>query len=85
MLELEVTPNRPDVMGVYGVARELHAVTGAPLGRGPRPRDDAEPAGSDDVTGPRELEIDPEVCLRFTARVFEDVKWGRRRSGSSSG
>ncbi len=31
VLELEVTPNRPDCLGVYGVARELHAATGAPL------------------------------------------------------
>ncbi len=41
VLELEVTPNRPDCLGVYGVARELHAATGAPLApapwaRGPR-------------------------------------------------
>ncbi|HTA06591.1 MAG TPA: hypothetical protein VK774_09530, partial [Solirubrobacteraceae bacterium] len=25
VLELEITPNRPDCLGVYGVARELHA------------------------------------------------------------
>src|SRR4051812_26477587 len=35
VLELEVTPNRPDCLGVYGVARELHAATGAPLGPAP--------------------------------------------------
>ncbi|HEV2057756.1 MAG TPA: hypothetical protein VGR11_00280, partial [Solirubrobacteraceae bacterium] len=31
VLELEITPNRPDCLGVYGVAREVHAATGAPL------------------------------------------------------
>jgi len=31
VLELEITPNRPDCLGVYGVARELHAASGAPL------------------------------------------------------
>ena len=31
VLELEITPNRPDCLGVYGVARELHAATRAPL------------------------------------------------------
>ena len=31
VLELEVTPNRVDCFGVYGVAREVHAITGAPL------------------------------------------------------
>ena len=33
--ELEITPNRPDCLGVYGVARELHAATGAPLEQPP--------------------------------------------------
>ena len=35
VLELEITPNRPDCLGVYGVAREVHAATGAPLGPPP--------------------------------------------------
>ncbi len=75
VLELEVTPNRPDVMGVYGVARDLHAVTGAPLADDPTTQD-AEPAGADDVTDHASVEIDPEICLRFVARVFEGVRIG---------
>ena len=35
VLELEITPNRPDCLGVFGVARELHAATGAPLAHEP--------------------------------------------------
>src|SRR5205814_8254475 len=35
VLELEVTPNRPDCLAVYGVARELHAATGAALAPAP--------------------------------------------------
>ncbi len=31
VLELEITPNRPDCLSVYGVAREVHAATGAGL------------------------------------------------------
>jgi phenylalanyl-tRNA synthetase beta chain len=31
VLELEITPNRPDCLAVYGVAREVHAATGAPV------------------------------------------------------
>ena len=27
VLELEITPNRPDCLAVYGVAREVHAAT----------------------------------------------------------
>jgi phenylalanyl-tRNA synthetase beta chain len=75
VLELEITPNRPDIMGVYGVARDLHAVTGAALAEDPTDAD-AEPSGSDSVDDHAAVEIDPEICLRFTARVFEDVKIG---------
>jgi phenylalanyl-tRNA synthetase beta chain len=75
VLEVEITPNRPDVMGVYGVARDLHAVTGAPLAEDPTARD-AEPLGSDSAGDHASVEIDPEICLRFTARVFEDVTIG---------
>ena len=75
VLELEVTPNRPDTMAVYGVARDLHAVTGAPLA--PDPTDaDAEPRGDDTAADHIAIEVDPEVCLRFTARVYEDVTIG---------
>ena len=79
-LELEINPNRPDCMAVYGIARELHALTGAPLAEDPA-ADDAEPSGADDVSDHASVEIDPEVCLRFTARVFEDVTVGSPRSG----
>jgi phenylalanyl-tRNA synthetase beta chain len=72
VLELTIAPNRPDCLGVYGVARELHAVTSAPLA--PDPTDlDAEPSGEGELP---QVEIDPDVCLRFTVRVFEDVKIG---------
>jgi phenylalanyl-tRNA synthetase beta chain len=76
VLELEITPNRPDAMGVYGVARDLHAVTAAPLSEDPTARD-ADAAGDDRAEDHASVEIaDPEICLRFTARVFEDVKIG---------
>jgi phenylalanyl-tRNA synthetase beta chain len=74
-LELEITPNRPDLMGVYGVARDLHAVTGAPLAEDPTARD-AEPSGDDRAEDQVSIGIDRDICLRFTARVFEDVKIG---------
>jgi phenylalanyl-tRNA synthetase beta chain len=70
VLELEITPNRPDCLGVYGVARELHAATGAPLGAPPW----GEDAGSEGpVSGAQVIVECPELCPRFTARVFEDV------------
>ncbi len=76
VLELEITPNRPDCLSVYGIAREVHAATGAPLAGDPAAAD-AEPNGSDGADDHASVEIvDPEVCLRFTARVFEDVTIG---------
>jgi phenylalanyl-tRNA synthetase beta chain len=72
VLELTIAPNRPDCLAIYGVARELHALTSAPLA--PDPTDeDVEPSGEGDVP---QVEIDPDICLRFTVRAFEDVKIG---------
>jgi phenylalanyl-tRNA synthetase beta chain len=75
VLELEITPNRPDCLGIYGVAREVHAITVKPLAEDPTAAD-VEPSGSDKADDHVAIEIDPEICLRFTARVYEDVKIG---------
>jgi phenylalanyl-tRNA synthetase beta chain len=70
VLELEITPNRSDCLGVYGVARELHAATGAPLADAPW----SEDSGSDGPVDGAEVVVEcPDLCKRFTARVFEDV------------
>jgi phenylalanyl-tRNA synthetase beta chain len=73
VLELEITPNRPDCLGVYGVAREVHAITAQPLATDPSDQD-IEGTGDDRAEDHCTIEIDPKICLRFTARVFEDVK-----------
>lgn len=70
VIELEVTPNRPDCLGVYGVARELHAATGAPLAPEPWLED---PGTLSPLTGAEVEVLCPELCPRFTARIFEDV------------
>ncbi|MGI9185025.1 MAG: phenylalanine--tRNA ligase subunit beta [Solirubrobacteraceae bacterium] len=73
VLELEITPNRPDCLAIYGVAREVHAATGATLQPPPWARD---PGSSGQVEGARVEVQCPELCPRFTARVFEDVTIG---------
>ncbi|HEY1277172.1 MAG TPA: phenylalanine--tRNA ligase subunit beta [Thermoleophilaceae bacterium] len=76
VIEIEITPNRPDAMSVYGVARDLHAVTAAALAEDPAATD-AEPSGTDSAEDHARVKIaDPEICLRFTARVYEDVRIG---------
>ncbi|MFN8113669.1 MAG: phenylalanine--tRNA ligase subunit beta [Solirubrobacterales bacterium] len=76
VLDLEITPNRPDCLGVYGVAREVHAITGA--GLGPEPwAEDAEATGEGDVSDLASVTVEvPELCPRFTARAFTDVEIG---------
>src|SRR5664280_661052 len=73
VLELEITPNRPDCLGVYGVARELHAATGAALA--PEPWT-ADPGSAGPVSGVEVSVECPDLCPRFTARVFENVTIG---------
>jgi phenylalanyl-tRNA synthetase beta chain len=76
VLELEVNPNRPDCMSVYGVARELHAVTGASLSPDPGEEDVAVEGGAAAEHGLSVSVDDHSLCPRFTVRVFEDVKIG---------
>jgi phenylalanyl-tRNA synthetase beta chain len=79
--DLEVTPNRPDLNSVIGIAREIAAVTGNTL---------RIPDGSDAVSAPtavtdRRYKVnelvavkieDPELCPRYTARVIQGIKVG---------
>jgi phenylalanyl-tRNA synthetase beta chain len=76
VLELEVTPNRPDCFAVYGVARELHAVTGAPLA--PDPSDeDVSAEGEGRAADLIDVRVDDfELCRRFSVRVFTHVQVG---------
>ena len=76
VIELEPTSNRVDCFGIYGVAREVHAVTGAELAEAPWERD-AEAAGEGGVNHYASVRVEvPELCPRFTARVFTDVRIG---------
>lgn len=75
VLELEVTPNRPDCLSIYGVAREVHAITGAELADPPWDGwTDPDPG---EVSALASVRIDdPGLCPRFTARVFTGVEVG---------
>jgi phenylalanyl-tRNA synthetase beta chain len=76
VIELEVNSNRVDCLGVYGVAREVHAVTGAELVEAPWGQD-AEETGEGAVTDYASVTVEvPDLCPRFTARVFTDVRVG---------
>jgi phenylalanyl-tRNA synthetase beta chain len=76
VIELEVNSNRVDCFGVYGVAREVHAVTGESLAAPPWD-EDAEATGEGSVEDYASVTVEvPELCPRFSARVFTDVQIG---------
>ncbi len=73
VLELEVTPNRPDCLSMVGVAREVAAITGTTF---------TVPASTPDESGTPAADLvsveidDPGMCPRYTARVIRGVKIG---------
>jgi phenylalanyl-tRNA synthetase beta chain len=82
VFEVEITPNRPDCLSHWGVARDLSALTGEkkrfPKIEIPEPADDAISA---DIV---EIE-EKELCPRYTARIIRGVEvaespdWMKRR------
>jgi phenylalanyl-tRNA synthetase beta chain len=74
VLVLEITPNRPDCLGIYGVAREVAASTGAELKPAPWEQDRGSFGGLDgfEITN----EAGHTLCPRFTARIFEGIEVG---------
>lgn len=71
--DLEITPNRPDLNSVIGIAREISALTGNPL-RFPEMN---ETTVAQETSSLVRVEIvDAELCPRYTARVVRGVKVG---------
>jgi phenylalanyl-tRNA synthetase beta chain len=71
--DLEITPNRPDLNSVIGIAREISAVTGNPLKIPEIP----SPTTSGSVVDLVSVRLDDsELCPRYTARVVRGVKIG---------
>lgn len=70
VLDVDVTRNRPDALGHYGVARDLAARRGLPLVPLPEPA----PAGEPRPVAIRVL--DGEGCARFTVAVVSGVTVG---------
>ncbi len=71
VLDLEITGNRPDLLSIYGIAREVAALFGLELE--PPPGRDPELAGEEPVSISIE---DFEGCPRYIGRLFRDVNIG---------
>ena len=85
VLELEITPNRPDCLSVAGVAREVGAGTGKPATRagldGPQEAGAPVPTASSRVT----IDDADAVPALHRAASCATSRSARRRSGSPSG
>jgi phenylalanyl-tRNA synthetase beta chain len=72
VIDAEVSSNRPDCLGHYGIAREVSAIFNVPLKPvTPRPKEVSSAKAADAAN----VEIrSPELCGRFTARVVRGAK-----------
>ncbi|HEY5057985.1 MAG TPA: phenylalanine--tRNA ligase subunit beta [Gaiellaceae bacterium] len=71
VLDVEPTGNRPDLLSVYGIAREVAALFGGELA--PVPGVDPPSAGDEPV----DIQIeDYDGCPRYVGRLFRDVAVG---------
>jgi len=73
VLELEITPNRPDSLAMIGVAREVGAITGNKL-RKPSVEISESVEMASDQAGVEILDTD--LCPRYAARIIKGVKIG---------
>ncbi len=70
IFDLEITPNRPDLLSHYGLARELAALTGKPLL--PSASIVTAPVKSAAAT---EVRLDaPDACPLYTARLIKNIR-----------
>lgn len=71
VLELDLTPNRADCLGLLGIAREVAAQTGGEI----KPPESAVEETGWDIHELAEVQIlESELCPRYTARVMEGFK-----------
>lgn len=67
-IEVKLTPNRGDALSLIGIARDLHAVTGAPL-----TLPEMKPvAPTCDCRLPVRVEA-PDLCGRFASRIIRNI------------
>ena len=71
VIELEITPNRPDCLSIIGMARETSATFNLPLEEPKIVINKEEDHISNYLKG---IEIQSENCIRYYARVIKDVK-----------
>ena len=71
IIELEITPNRPDCLSIIGMARETAATFDKEL-KLPEVRVKEEVEDIKDYL--ESIEVDGELCNRYYARVIKDIQ-----------
>ena len=72
IIDLELTPNRPDCLGMYGIAREISAITQSTLKENIYTKKIKRTKESKDNLNIKI--IDSDLCLRYMGGVISDVK-----------
>jgi len=72
-LDLDITPNRPDLLSIIGIAREVAALTGKAINI----PDTIYAEAGESIVGKASVEIrDPGLCPRYCATLITDAKVG---------
>ena len=72
-LDLYITPNRPDLLSIIGIAREVAALTGKAINI----PDTRYAEAGESIGGKASVEIrDPDLCPRYCATLITDAKVG---------
>src|ERR671914_1711837 len=72
-LEVNVTPNRPDCLSIFGIAREVAALTEVPL----RYPDIAVPEADETIQAMTSVRVEaPDLCPRYAARLVSRLQVG---------
>lgn len=73
ILNIEVTPNRPDCLSILGIAHEVAALTGSKV----REPSQEFPESEKDINSHARVEIkDPDLCPRYCAALISGVEIG---------
>src|SRR5215475_4051711 len=72
-LEVNVTPNRPDCLNIFGIAREIAALTGVPL----KAPDTSVSEMGEAIAAMTSVTVEaPDLCPRYAARLIANVHIG---------
>lgn len=69
LMEVNVTPNRPDCLNIFGIAREAAAAFGKTVSV-----PDATVSGASPATGFKIEILDPQLCGRYSGRLLKGIR-----------